>query len=107
MYDMKGIYDNVIRHEKLIDGTPVIKAPCGYGFGGEHNTDKIELMDSWRPEKKRAQGVVWEFTITSEGVFLKVYKKTVDSDEILAIAKSYHLLISLLEPYCDGVEYGE
>ena len=107
MYNMKGIYDNIISHEKLIDGTPVIKPPCGYDFGREHNTDKIEFMDSWRPEKKYAQGAVWKFTITSDGVFLKVYKKAVDSDDIMAIAESYHRLISLLEPYCDGVEYGE
>ena len=99
MYNMKGIYDNIIRHEKLIDGTPVIKAPCGYGFGGEHNTDKIEFMDSWKPEKKFAQGVTWKFTITSDGVFLKVYKKTVNSDEILAIAESYRNLMNLIAPY--------
>lgn len=99
MYNMKGIYDNVIIHEKLKDGTQVIKAPCGYGFGKEKNTDEIEFMDSWRPEKKYAQGVVWKFTITSDGVFLKVYKKTVDSEEILAIAESYRRLIELIEPY--------
>lgn len=99
MYDMKGIYDNVIIHVKLDEWTPGIKAPCGYGLGREHNTDKIELMDSWKPEKKRAQGVVWKFTITSDGVFLKVYKKTVDSDEIMAIAESYRNLMNLIAPY--------
>ena len=99
MYNMKGIYDNVIIHEKLDEWTPGIKAPCGYDLGREHNTDKIELMDSWRPEKKHAQGVVWKFTITSDGVFLNVYKKTVDSDEILAIAESYRNLMNLIAPY--------
>ena len=99
MYDMKGIYDNVIIREKLDEWTPGIKAPCGYGLGREINTDKIELMDSWRPEKKHAQCVVWQFTITRDGVFLKVYKKTVDSEEILAIAESYRNLMNLIAPY--------
>jgi hypothetical protein len=108
MYDMQGIYEHVLQHETLRDGTRLIGPPDGFGLDWKRgDMQHISLIDSWKPKRKNAQMTVWKFTITPDGVSLKCYKKSLDHETILAIAESYHRLISLIEPYCDGVEYGE
>lgn len=99
MYDMQGIYDHVLQHETLKDGTKLVYAPGRFGLGGRVNTEQINLTDSWKPEKKHSQMAVWNFTITEDGVSLKCYKKSLDHELVLAIAESYRRLMDLIEPY--------
>ena len=100
MYDMQGIYDHVLQHETLKDGTRLIGAPDGFGIHWKQGDMKhITLTDAWKPDKKYSQMAIWAFTITEDGVSLKVYKKSLDQETILAIAESYRRLIELIEPY--------
>ena len=103
MYDTRKIYDNVIRHETLCDGTRIIYAPEGFGLGYKRvNGECITLSDSYRKNKKHSQMAIWYFTITKDGIALEILKKYPDTDLILAIAESYNRLIKLIEPYEDG-----
>lgn len=100
MYDMQGIYDHVLQHETLRDGTRMIYAPDGFGLDWKQgDMQHIALTDQWKPERKNAQSTVWKFTITPDGVSLKCYKKSLDHETVLAIAESYRRLMDLIEPY--------
>ena len=100
MYDMQGIYEHVLQHETLGDGTRMIYAPDGFGLSWkQEDMQHIALTDQWKPKRKNAQSTVWEFTITPDGVSLEVYKKSLDHDLVLAIAESYRRLMDLIEPY--------
>ena len=99
MYDMQGIYNHVLRRGTLVDGTEVVLAPENYSLSCRPTMEQIALFDSWSPNGKRAKSEVWEFTITENGVGLQVYKKTIDSNLVLAIAESYRRLMGLIDPY--------
>jgi hypothetical protein len=100
MYDTGKIYDNVIQHQTLKDGTVLLMPPDGFGIGYHNvNRETIVLTDGYREKKKRNTYRHWQFTITKDGVSLHVYQKSIDTDLVLAIAGSYNRLMKLIEPY--------
>lgn len=98
MYDMQAIYDNVLQHPKIA-GYEMIGPPPGYSLFPHPTTEEIGLFDSCHPGKKHAQSTVWKFTIRENGISLLCYRKAIDSYVCLEIAKSYHRLLRIIEPY--------
>lgn len=100
MYDTQKIYENVIRHETLCDGTAVLAPPDGFELGYKQvNGECITLFDSYQKNKKHSRMAIWDFIITKDGVSLRINQKSIDTDLVLAIADSYNRLMKLIEPY--------
>lgn len=100
MYDTGKIYDNVIQHQTLNDGTVMLMPPDGFGIGYHNvNRETIVLTDGYREKKKHNTYRHWQFTITKDGVSLRIYQKSIDTELVLAIADSYNRLMKLIEPY--------
>ena len=101
--DMDGIYNNVLGH--IVEyGTSFITPPKNTGFSlmPKLTREQIVLADSYKPETKQAHTTIWYFTMTENGINLKISKKSLAPEIVLIIARSYVKLLELIKPYMKG-----